>query len=236
LEARVEYSTTSDEETVMRGSVEVMAELGRSTTRSRSHAVEATSRDGLLGSLKSDVTWIKWAIPGAAGFVVLVMGAFFGVTHNNLSVFIKQALIDDAVAVARARAEEQAGLATIAAKEAEKARKSAEAHLDAVKNRSVDFMDEGTWESNKDTPRFQKIREGSGYRPYDSDFIAFKDKIGFTRAPNVILEIQRLDISGPYRFQLDPSEVKEKGFKFHLQTWGDSSINDVKIKWTAIGR
>jgi len=80
------------------------------------------------------------------------------------------------------------------------------------------------------------VRSWSNPKPSNSSRIKFLDGV-FTKPPTVLVALNMLDMAGnaDLRVAADVDEVTKDGFRWHLDTWDDSTMYAAGASWIALG-
>ncbi|TKA68258.1 hypothetical protein B0A49_08020 [Cryomyces minteri] len=80
------------------------------------------------------------------------------------------------------------------------------------------------------------VRSWSNPRPKNSARVAFP-KGAFTKPPTVLVALNSLDMAGnsDLRIKASVDEVTSEGFRWHLDTWDDSTLYAAEASWIALG-
>ncbi|KAJ9624976.1 hypothetical protein H2203_004927 [Taxawa tesnikishii (nom. ined.)] len=80
------------------------------------------------------------------------------------------------------------------------------------------------------------VRSWSNPKPKNSARVSFKQG-KFAKPPTVLVALNMLDMAGnsDLRVKVDADEVTEEGFRWHLDTWEDSTLYAAGASWVALG-
>lgn len=80
------------------------------------------------------------------------------------------------------------------------------------------------------------VRSWSNPKPKNSARVGFEDGV-FKKAPTVLVALNALDMAGnsDLRISVDADDVTEEGFRWHLDTWDDSTLYSAGASWIALG-
>jgi len=80
------------------------------------------------------------------------------------------------------------------------------------------------------------VRSWSNPKPSNSSKVSFGEGV-FTKPPTVLVALNMLDMAGnaDLRVAVDVDEVTKDGFRWHLDTWDDSTMYAAGASWVALG-
>ncbi|GAB7351176.1 hypothetical protein MBLNU459_g1625t1 [Dothideomycetes sp. NU459] len=82
------------------------------------------------------------------------------------------------------------------------------------------------------------VRSWSNPRPKNSARVAFEENaFEKGKSPTVLVALNMLDMAGnsDLRLKVDADEIDEEGFRWHLDTWDDSTLYSAGASWIALG-
>lgn len=82
------------------------------------------------------------------------------------------------------------------------------------------------------------VRSWSNPRPKNSAKVKFEDdRLKGDKAPTVLVALNMLDMAGnsDLRVKVDVDEITGEGFRWHLDTWDDSTLYSAGASWIALG-
>lgn len=80
------------------------------------------------------------------------------------------------------------------------------------------------------------VRSWSNPKPKNSAWVGFREG-AFKNKPTVLVALNMLDMAGnaDLRVLVDVDEVSPDGFRWHLDTWDDSTLYTASASWIALG-